>query len=379
MALQNQPCSDSQIATLALTLISGLGPVLVKQLVAYVGSPEGVFFSPKRQLSKIPGIGSVAIQNILAEANQALELARAEVEKLEKAGGQMWTYLDKTYPSRLKTVADCPPVIFGKGNFHFENPRVLAIVGTRQATPYGQEAIENFLQELASYQIVVVSGLAYGIDILAHKSALKNRLETWGVMANGLKTIYPAIHKTVANQMETNGGIITEYTIDTKPDPARFPARNRIIAALADAVWVVEAREKGGALITARLADDYFRDVFALPGNINQPASVGCNKLIESNKAGIALSGHQLAKAMGWEPGENGNGTKSVSRFNLEDLTPNERAIMDLFAHGEPLLMDEIAWKTQIPIYELASQLLNLEFQGLVKSLPGKRFSANRS
>lgn len=369
--------NDSQIATLALTLISGLGAVMVKQLVAYTGSPESVFLSQKRVLSKIPGVGPAMIQNLLAEGDSALKQAREEIEKLEKQGGRMWTYLDKDFPQRLKSVNDCPPVLFGKGNFDFENPRILAVVGTRQATQYGKSAIEEFFADLKAYHPVIVSGLAYGIDISAHKVALNQGIETWGVMATGIDSIYPAQHKSTAIQIQNHGGILTENRIGTNPDAPRFPARNRIIAALADAVWVVEAMEKGGALITARLAQEYFRDVFALPGNIHQKTSLGCNRLIEQNQAGLALSGQQLAESLGWKlPGDKSENKTSKSRLRL-NLNPEDQKILELFdLSNQSLHMDEIAWKTQIPIYELASQLLNLEFQGLVKSLPGKRFSA---
>lgn len=369
--------TDSQIATLALTLISGLGPVMVKQLISYTGSPEGVFLAPKGVLAKIPGVGPAMIMNLLAEGDAALKQAREEVDKLVKLGGTMWTYLDRDFPQRLKPVNDCPPVLFGKGQFNFENPRILAVVGTRQASTYGKEAINEFFAQLKTYKPVIVSGLAYGIDVSAHKSALNFGLETWGVMATGLDSVYPSQHKSTANLMQNQGGILTENRIGTIPDPSRFPARNRIIAALADGVWVVEAMEKGGALITARLAQDYFREVFALPGNIHQKTSMGCNRLIEQNQAGIALSGQQLADSLGWKlPGDTQENKPSANQLRNK-LSVEDQKILDLFEPGnQSLHMDEIAWKTQIPIYELASQLLNLEFQGFVRSLPGKRFSA---
>lgn len=369
--------SDAQVATLALTMISGIGSVMVKQLVAYCGSPEAVFLAQKRTLNKIPGIGPGLSATIQREADEALKNARSEIDKLEKEGGEFWTYLDKDYPNRLKQVVDCPPVLFGKGHFHFENPRVLAIVGTRQSTAYGKDAILSFLEELAEYQPIIVSGLAYGIDMAAHKAAYQLQLETWGVMATGIDKVYPAEHKNFARQMQGNGGVLTENRIGTVPDPSRFPARNRIIAALADAVWVVEAMEKGGALITARLAQSYFREVLALPGNVNQKTSMGCNRLIEQNEAAMALSGHQLAATLGWQrPGDHLKQQKK-SQWTMDGLSQEDQKIMQLFLQEESLHMDEIAWKTQIPIYHLASQLLNLEFQGLVKSLPGKRFAAN--
>jgi len=371
------PYSEDAISTLALSFVSGIGNILVKQLVAYTGSPTEALKAPKKLLEKIPGIGKSIIQNIEKERGPCLEWAQIELKNLEKSGGTMFHYLDKSFPSRLKLIPDCPPVLFGKGIFNFENPKTLAIVGTRQATNYGKKAIEQFLEELTPYKPVIVSGLAYGIDIYAHKTSIELGIENWGVMATGVDDVYPFTHKTIALQMQENGGVLTENLLQTKPDAPRFPARNRIIAGLSDAIWVVEAMEKGGAQITARLGSEYFRDVFALPGNINQKASTGCNNLIQKNAAAVVTSGLQLAESMGWQI-ENGSKTSTKSRLRPENLTEVDHQILDLLQQmGEPM-MDEIAWRTQIPINQLASQLLTLEFSGLVKSLPGKRFGLSK-
>jgi len=377
MDQKNLIYSEDAISTLALSFISGIGNILVKQLVAYAGSPSEVFKSSKRLLEKIPGIGPNLIQNLEKEKEACLEWANIELESLEKRGGVMFTYLEKTFPSRLKAIPDCPPVLFARGTFNFENPRVLAIVGTRQATPYGKQAIESFLEELVQFNPVIVSGLAYGIDIHAHKISLKVGLETWGIMATGVDDVYPSAHKTTASQMEQMGGVLTENLLHTKPDAPRFPARNRIIAGLADAIWVVEAMEKGGAQITARLGADYFKDVFALPGNINQKASVGCNNLIQRNAATVVTSGLQLAESMGWKLGDQ-HSSIVKTKVRPQDLGELDHQILDLLLKTGDIILDEIAWRTQIPVNQLASQLLMLEFIGLVKSLPGKKFGLSK-
>jgi DNA processing protein len=356
---------------LALSFLPGIGTLMIKQLVAYTGSPSAVLEAPKRVLEKIPGIGPGLIKSIEEEKELALGRAEEEIRNLEKLGGQCLHYLHPSYPSRLKQISDAPVLLFFKGKIDWENPKTLAIVGTRQATAYGKQALDTFFEEIVSFKPVIVSGLAYGIDIYAHKLALQHGLETWGVMATGIETVYPSVHKATALQMQHLGGVISENPIKTKPDAHRFPARNRIIAGLSDAIFVAEAMEKGGALITARLGLDYNREVFALPGNYNQKASVGCNQLIQKNVAQICTSGLELAKTMGWTDARE---KPKKQKVRPENLAEEDHTVLDLMQKEGDLLMDEIAWKTQIPIYQLASQLLNLEFQGLVKSLPGKRF-----
>lgn len=366
--------SQESIDLLTINFIPGLGDILIKQLVAYTGSPSEVLQSRKKALEKIPGIGPASIQALLDEKDAAKQRAHEELTKLEKVGAHMWTYLDAGFPSRLKAIPDGPPLLFTKGNFHFEHPRILAIVGTRQATSYGKDAIHQFMEELVPYNPLIISGLAYGIDIAAHKTALSFGLENWAVMATGIDKVYPSIHKSVAEQLCQNGGLITENPVGTKPDAPRFPARNRIIAGLADAIWVVEAIEKGGALITARLGNDYFKDVFALPGNINQNSSVGCNWLIQKNMAAVVTSGVQLAESMNWTLDGVVPTKNKESKGIPEGIGGNERQILEVMHQVGDIQLDELAWRIQIPVNELAATLLHLEFMGLVRSLPGKKF-----
>lgn len=356
----------------ALTRIPGLGPTLIRQLLAYCGSVEAIFRSRVRDLKPIPGIGPVLAGQILGQRDAARLEAESEWKKGEALGVQYWACTQPGFPSRLNQIADAPVVLFGLGRFRFEAPRILAVVGTRQATSYGKESIDSFLEQLLPYQPVVVSGLAYGIDGAAHRQAHRLGLETWAVMATGLDCIYPGAHHSLAASIQENGGLLTENPLGTGPDAPRFPARNRIIAGLSDAILVVEAREKGGALITARLGQDYYRDVFALPGPAGSPASRGCHDLIRFNVAALADSGLHLAQAMGWTEGKSRSAPAALSG----DLFANEeQPVMALLMREKELPMDELAWKTSIPVNQLASLLLGLEFRGWVKSLPGKRFA----
>jgi DNA processing protein len=361
------------LGLMTLARIPGIGDVLLKQLVAYSGSAVAVLNASGATLAKIPGIGSVLVNAIVSNRNECRTAAENELTRLIQTGGRAIHYLQAEYPSRLRSIPDAPPVIYARGTFTFDNPKVLAIVGTRQATSYGKAAVESFLEQLQEFRPVVVSGLAYGIDIHAHKTALQLGLETWAVMGTSLNQIYPGPHKSIAAKIEEQGGLLTEVPLDAEPEPSRFPARNRIIAGLADAVFVVEAMEKGGALITARLAADYFRDVFALPGNIGQATSAGCNALITSNIASLASSGSAIGLAMGWTPDSVG---KKVSK-SLEipaDLSAEDASVIKLMLQGE-IHLDEIAWKSGIPVNRVAGILLNMEFAGHVKSLPGKKFA----
>jgi DNA processing protein len=269
-------------------------------------------------------------------------------------------------------VNDAPSLIYAKGNIDFENPKTVAIVGTRQATRYGRERVEELIHDLAPHHPLIVSGLAYGIDIHAHKVAVKNNLPTIGVMGSGMDVIYPSSHKEVAVQMMTNGGIVTEHSFGTPPDAHNFPARNRIVAALSDAVIIVEAAEKGGALITAEIANSYNKDVFAFPGNIGQSHSAGCNNLIKANKANLMTHARDLEYIMSWDA--NRTPVKKVE-MSLEQFEgPEQEVLKVLLANNKQMMIDDISWRANIPVSQLASILLGLEFKGVVASLPGKQY-----
>jgi DNA processing protein len=363
---------EDRLHKIALGLVPGVGAVLTKQLVSYCGSAKAVFSSSYQKLIKIPGIGPSLANNILK--SDALLKAETELTLAEKQNVRLLYYTDKEYPQRLKQVNDSPPLLYFKGNTNLNSNKIVGIVGTRQATEYGKSVTEELVKGLAKHQCLIVSGLAYGIDIAAHKAALKYDLPTVGVMASGIDIIYPAIHKQTAQQMLSTGGLLTENPFGSKPDAPQFPARNRIIAAMADALIVVEATSKGGALITADIANSYNKDVFAVPGNLGQRHSEGCNNLIRDHKAGIITCLEDLEKQMNWDMVQPGK-QLSLNVFDELNFTKEENQIIGLLKSNHEIMIDDLAWKTGITTSQLPSILLQLEFQGIIKALPGKKFA----
>ena len=362
---------------IALTLVPGVGSILIRQLISYCGSAEDVFRSPLARLVKIPGIGDVTSRailkpNVLTEAEQVMK-------RLEKMGATALFYTDKAYPTRLKTLYDAPALLYFQGSGSLNPPRTIGLVGTRQATDYGRRITAEIIETVSPYGVNIISGLAYGIDIAAHRASLANGLPTIGVMASGLDIIYPNVHQKTAQEMLVLGGLLTESAPGTKPDAHLFPARNRIIAGLSDAVVVVEAAAKGGALITAEYANNYHREVFAVPGQLNQAFSAGCNKLIRENKAQIYTSPSDIIEALNWD--QSGNQAPKDASSKQEplplpvDITEEESQIVALLRQSADVHIDDLSWKSQIPMGRLASLLLNLEFRGFVRSLPGKKYA----
>lgn len=359
---------QNRLSLLALHFIPGLGDYLIRQLVSYCGSAEKVFKIPKGKLLKIPGVGSVTAEAIAK--GKPFAIAEKEVHRAQQEKVKLLFFTDEDYPSRLRQVNDAPTLLYAKGNLELENPKTVAIVGTRQSTAYGRECVDNLVRDLVPHQALIVSGLAYGIDIHAHKQALHHNLPTVGVMGSGMDVIYPASHRDIAGKMMVNGGLLTEHSFGTQPDAHNFPARNRIVAALSDAVIIVEAAEKGGALITADIANSYNKDVFAMPGNLRQSHSAGCNNLIKSNRAHLLTSVRDLEYIMNWDARSRPIKKEPLS---LEGFSGEEqRVIQALLDNQKQLMIDEISWKTNIPVSQIASLLLNLEFKGVVSSLPGK-------
>jgi DNA processing protein len=364
--------SEEEIYRVALGLTSGVGDKLTKILISYCGSASEVFKARKGKLLKIPGVGPKTAEALLSK--QTLLQAEEECNKALKQGVQILFFTDKNYPYRLKSIDDAPTLIYLKGDADLNARKVVAVVGTRSATTYGKNITEEIVEGLSGIEsILIVSGLAYGIDITAHKAALRHRLPTLGVMASGIDIIYPSAHKSTASQMLEQGGLLSEYPMGTKPEAPYFPARNRIIAGLTDVLIVVEAAAKGGALITAEIANSYNKDIFAVPGNIGSNYSEGCNRLIQSHKAGIFTSVRDMMFMMNWE--EKGSVPKSVPAPDISSFSEEEKLVISLLQQTKEMQMDDISWKTQIPISLLASLLLGLELQGLVKAMPGKKFS----
>lgn len=365
--------TQERLSFLALHFISGIGDQLVKQLVSYCGSAEQAFKTPKGKLLKIPGIGPVTAESI--RTGSTFHQAEKEFRKAEKEETEILFYTDKKYPERLNSIDDAPSLLYYKGNADLNHGKSVAIVGTRQATEYGKEIVTRIVEELRSHDPLIVSGLAYGIDIQAHKQALKTNLPTIGIMGSGMDVIYPLVHKETAKKMVNHGGLLTENHFGTKPDAHNFPARNRIIAGLCDALIVVEAAEKGGALITAEIANSYNKDVFAVPGSLGQTYSEGCNKLIRNNKATIYTSIKDLEYLMGWSVDEP-KSKKSAKTIDFSSFGVNEQKVLSMLQEKNgPMMIDELTIKTALSPSLLASLLLTLEFSNVVKSLPGKQFA----
>lgn len=364
--------SEELVDQLSLELIPGIGSRGVKSLISYCGSASEVLAARKSHLLKIPGIGE-GLASIIVKSNYRNK-AEDILKSAETIDAEVVHYTNPSYPSRLKHIPDSPNVLFKKGKGDLNPAKCVSIVGTRKATPYGKEITDSIINDLKPFNVTIVSGLAYGIDIQAHRTCLNNQISTYGVIAGGLDRIYPAAHKKYAVEMMDQGGIITESIPGTKPDPHLFPARNRIIAGMADVTIVIEAAARGGALITAHLADSYDRLVFAIPGEIGRTYSEGTNRLIATQKALIYTGISDLLYHLNWEDSEGANEPKE-----LPELTEAESQIYSLLSkHNSPLEIDRISFISQIPINQVASSLLNLEFKNLVKNLPGKKFTLSR-
>ena len=354
---------------IAITLIPGVGPVLARNLISYCGGVEAVFREKEKYLLKIPDIGPVTAKEIAN--HNVFEIAEKECLYIDKHSISTYFFLDDGYPKRLRNCNDAPVLLFFKGDFDFNCQRILAVVGTRKASEYGKEICEQLITDLVPFDVSIVSGLAYGIDICAHKSALKNDVSTIAVLAHGLDRIYPGSHKIVADKMLADGGLLTEYITGTNPDKENFPTRNRIVAGISDAVIVIEAAHRGGALITADIALSYNRDVFAVPGRANDHYSRGCNQFIKTNKAGLIESASDIAYNMGWQTSEEKPKSQPQQKLFVE-LTADENAIVQLLNQHTQLDIDTISSLGNIPISKMSSALLSLEFNGILKSLPGK-------
>ena len=361
---------------IAITLIKGIGPILAKNLIAYLGSEEAVFNENSATLEKIPGIGSTLAKMIFEQAPEALKLADRELEYIQSHHIQALLYSEKEYPFRLKECEDSPIVLYYDGSINLNNGHFIAFVGTRNPTDYGrnwcQSIIEEFAQKIPN--TVIVSGLAYGIDITAHKAALKHQLPTIGVVAHGLDRIYPSTHTPIGNKMAKNGGIITEYLSGTKPDKPNFVQRNRIIAGLSDAVIIVESAARGGALLTAEAANLYNREVFSLPGRVGDIRSEGCNALIKQNKASLIESATDLINAMNWES-KTGNILIQPTLFS--DLNEEEQTLLTTLRKSDGIQINQLTLQLNWPVEKLFSLLLEMEFKGLIRSLPGNVYKVN--
>jgi DNA processing protein len=354
---------------IALTHLPSVGAVLARNLVGFAGGVEAVFKQKKSHLLKIPGIGTKTAEDIVN--SRSLATAEAELAFIIKHDVKALFYLDHDYPLRLKRIKDAPTLLYYKGSTDLNAQRILAIVGTRKPTSYGINQCEKLIDHFAGMDVLVLSGLAYGIDIVSHRRALEVGLPTVGVMGSGLDRVYPAVHRKTAKDMLSQGGLLTEFTSGTKPDRENFPMRNRIIAGMCDALVVVESDIKGGSMISAELANAYHKDVFAIPGKIGDQWSRGCNYLIKTNRAGLIESAEDIANLMQWRDHKP---KKEVQRTLFVELSDIENQVLALLQDNIPISIDRILKEGTLTSSELASVLLNLEFQGLIKALPGKLY-----
>lgn len=366
--------TDKRIYQIGLTMINGVGDILARQLLQSLGDAEAVFTEKRQNLEKIPGIGSLTAAEI--KRPEVLLQAEKELAFVEKNQISCYYLADDNYPKRLRECPDAPVLFYYKGTANLDASRIISIVGTRHATEYGRTITEELLKTLsASFpDLLVVSGLAYGIDVCAHRSALKAGLPTAAVLAHGLDRIYPSAHRSTAVEMLQQGGaLITDFPSGTEPDKPNFVKRNRIVAGLADAVIVIESAEKGGSLITADIAFSYGRDVFAFPGRVNDYCSKGCNALIRQNKAGLITSAADLISALCWdvEKKEPAPAPVQAELFFGEEEDGQTGAITALLRKNGEMHIDRLAILLNRPVRELFPLLFELEMNGRIKTLPG--------
>jgi DNA processing protein len=365
----------SLLHQVALTFIKKIGPVLAKSMLSRFGDAEQIFKLSKNALTQARGVGAKTLQ--LADFDEALKRAEAELKFIEKNNIDVLLYTDARYPKRLKSCNDSPLLVYAKGNANLNMHRVISIVGTRNATDYGRQLCKQLMEELQEYNILVVSGLALGIDTAAHRESLRTNIPTVGVLGHGYDKMYPSQNRSLAEKMLENGGLLTEYPSGTVPNRENFPQRNRIVAGMADATVVVEAGLKGGALITAEIANSYNRDVFAFPGRLGDEYSEGCNFLIRNNKAALLTCVADLAYSLGWEKSSDIKASPEQLILPI-DLSTDERAVYELIQqHKAPLAIDDLIIKTNLPVSQLTMVLLDMELQGFIRSLPGKAYCIN--
>lgn len=356
---------------LALLKVEGVGDIMAKKLLAHCGNAEAVFKTKTNQIAAIDGVGSVLLNNL--KDKSVFEKANRELEFINANDINFSFFQDENYPERLKHCFDSPVLIFSAGNINLKNKKIISIVGTRQITSYGTEFCKKLIEDLAPLDPVIVSGFAYGVDIVAHQLAMDYNLQTIGVLAHGLNQIYPKTHKKYVAAMEQNGGFITEFWSTANPDKENFVRRNRIVAGMTEATIVIESADRGGSLITANLANDYNRDVFAVPGRVTDKYSQGCNDLIKTQKANVLTSAADLVYILNWNIENKG---KTVQKQLFVELEPDEQKIYDFLLKNGKELLDMIALQCDFPIYKISGLLLNMELKGVIRPLPGKLFEA---
>ena len=359
---------------MALTRLTNFNFQQALELYKAVGSAQQIY-EHRNDIGDIIEDCSPRLKEALKDWNDAMKRAESELKFMQNHQIRALTPLDDDYPQRLTECADAPIVLYYRGNADLNRSKVVNVVGTRQCTQYGKDLIHRFMSDLRRMcpQVLVVSGLAYGVDICAHREALDCGYETVGVLAHGLDQIYPYRHRDTAVRMVGHGGLLTEFMSQTNADKPNFVRRNRIVAGMSDACIVVESAARGGGLITADIAQSYGRDVFAFPGAVGMQYSEGCNHLIRDSKAGLITCADDFVKAMGWqdEALRQQAHTEGIERNLFVDLTPEETPIVDLLKQTNDLQLNILSVKTGIPIGQLTALLFQLEMKGVVKPLAG--------
>jgi DNA processing protein len=364
--------SDEELLhLLALLKVDGVGDIIAKKLLTHCGSAEGVFKTKTSQIASIDGIGSVILKKL--KDKSVFEKAEQELKFIKNNAVDVSFFLDENYPERLKHCIDSPVLLFSSGNIDLKNRKIISIVGTRQITSYGIEFCKKLIADLAPLNPVIVSGFAYGVDIVAHQAAIEHNLQTICVVAHGLNQIYPKIHKKYVAKIEENGGFMTEFWSSSNPEKENFVKRNRIVAGISEATIVIESADKGGSLITANMANDYNRDVFAVPGRTTDKYSQGCNNLIKTQKANVLSSAADLIYILNWDIEKE---IKPVQKQMFVSLDENEQKVFDYLQKNGKELLDTIALQCDLPIYRISGVLLNMELKGVIRPLPGKLYEA---
>lgn len=346
-----------------------MGAILAKKLIVNVGDVEQIFKEKTSHLSKINGIGTHVLKHLFEKEN--IQLAKQELSYIRDNEISYSYFLENTYPIHLQHCIDSPILLFQDGAIDFSNKKIISIVGTRNMSSYGRDFCTQLVEDLAQYNPIIVSGFAYGVDICAHKAAIKNNLQTIAVLAHGLAEVYPKVHKKYMQQVNENGGFLTEFWHNEMPLRENFLKRNRIVAGISKATIIIESAVKGGSLVTADIANSYDKDVFAVPGRTTDVYSKGCNNLIKNNGAFLLNSAKEIVKILNWDLKDT---PKTIQKQLFLELNENEQKIYDLLHEKGQQMLDVISLECNIPIYKLASILLQMELKGVSKPLPGKRF-----
>jgi len=361
---------EKLLAVLRLQKSKAIGDILAKKLIVNVGDVAQIFKEKSTTLQRINGIGSHVIKHLLDSKN-ILE-AEQELAYIKKNNIEYTYFLEDDYPKNLHNCIDSPILFFKDGNINFNNDKIISIVGTRNMSSYGRDFCTKLVEGIAEFNPIIVSGFAYGVDICAHKAAIKNSLQTIAVLAHGFEQIYPKVHKKYINQVNENGGFLTEFWSEEQPLRENFLKRNRIVAGISKATIIIESASKGGSLVTADIANSYDRDVFALPGRVTDVFSKGCNRLIKNNQAHVLTSASDIIKMLNWDLSEQAK--KPIQKQLFVELNFEEQILYDYLLKNGKQLLDIIALECNIPLFQLSAILLKMELKGITKPLPGKMF-----